>query len=222
MFREKQRDITMTKQELIDFESEVAEYFEKAMIRGPVHLSHGNEDYLIDLFQYINGNDFVFSTWRNHYHALLHGVPKEDLMKKILDAHSISFQYPEKNFFTSAIVGGIIPIAVGTALGVKLKGDNRMVFCFIGDMAASSGTGYEGIKYSVFNELPIRFIIENNSLSTNTPSALSWGLKDDWDKRSIEAGFNWLTPEEKDKYISYFEYKREKFPHQGIGKFIYF
>src|ERR1039458_4488180 len=105
--REKQKEVKITKEELINFESSISELFENGKICGPVHLSHNNEDYLIDLFQYVNKEDWVFSTWRNHYHALLHDIPYDMLMKKILDGNSISFQCPEHNFYTSAIVSGI-------------------------------------------------------------------------------------------------------------------
>ena len=58
MFREKQRAINITKNDLIKFESEVASNFENGKIRGAVHLSNNNEDELINIFQYINKTAF--------------------------------------------------------------------------------------------------------------------------------------------------------------------
>jgi TPP-dependent pyruvate/acetoin dehydrogenase alpha subunit len=222
MYRiEKQKNVTYTVEQLRKFESDVAEIFQQGKIRGPVHLSYGNEDYLIKLFEHVNPNDWVFSTWRNHYHALLHGVPEEYLRKRILEGHSISFQSPDNNFFTSAIVNGIIPIAVGTALGLKWNQSRQMVWCFVGDMAAESGVFYEAVKYSIRNALPIHFVVEDNTLSTNTPTQESWGT-------IAEIGFcseieNYLksNPSISD-YISYFKYKREKYPHQGTGIWVNF
>jgi pyruvate dehydrogenase E1 component alpha subunit len=216
MFREKQREISWTVEQLRAFESTVAETFESAAIHGPVHLSYGNEEYLIDLFQYIHEQDWVFSTWRNHYHALLHGVPAEYLMERINAGHSIGFQAPENHFLTSAIVNGIVPIAVGTALGLKWGSSNRMVWCFVGDMAGESGVFYEAVKYSVRNELPIHFVVENNGLSTNTPTQEAWGMKNP--KGVVLA----LDSSIEHKYVSYFNYTREKYPHQGTGTWIHF
>jgi len=216
MFREKQRNITWTVEQLREFESKVGDVFEKAEIHGPVHLSYGNEPYLIDLFQYINAEDWVFSTWRNHYHALLHGVPPDYLMERILAGHSISFQAPDNHFLTSAIVNGIIPIAVGTALGLKWNLSGRMVWCFVGDMASESGAFYEAVKYSARNELPIHFVVEDNGLSTNTPTQEAWGMKK---QKAVTLG---IQQEVAEKYISYFKYERTKYPHQGIGKWINF
>lgn len=216
MFRKPQRKIQWTLEQLREFEQKVGNEFEAAKIRGPVHLSHGNEETLIDLFQYVNEKDWVFSTWRNHYHALLHGVSPELLMEKVLAGNSIGFQAPEKKFFTSAIVGGIIPIAVGTALGLKWNNSKEMVWCFVGDMTAESGTFYEAVKYSIRNELPIHFVIEDNGLSTNTPTQEAWGTKN---QNAVSIGIHpWVAG----RYVTYYNYRRDKFPHQGIGKWISF
>jgi len=216
MFREKQKDVPWTIEALRSFESNVADIFESGQIHGPVHLSYGNEDYLIDLFQYIHPNDWVCSTWRNHYHALLHGVPKEKLMETILAGHSISFQSPEHHFYTSAIVNGVLPIAVGNALGLKWRGSSEMVWCFVGDMAAESGVFYEAVKYSIRNTLPIHFVIEDNGLSTASPTQETWGMDNITDVGLL------LKDELRSRYISYYKYNRDKYPHVGIGKWIHF
>lgn len=207
----------ITKQELIDFESNVAKLWEEGKIKAPVHFSFGNEDYLIEYFSRISLDDWVFTTWRNHYHSLLHGVSKEELLKSILAGNSISFQSPKHHIYTSAIVGGILPIAVGTALGLKYNRSNHKVWCFIGDMAAESGTFYEALKYSIRNNLPIHFVIEDNKLSTNTPTQEAWGIEGD-------NAVSWYIDDGHitDKWVTRFEYKREKYPHVGIGKFIHF
>jgi pyruvate dehydrogenase E1 component alpha subunit len=62
---------------LIDFEKTIVDHWEGGRIRGPVHLSGGNEKHLIEIFKRISKNDWVFSTWRSHYHALLKGVSPE-------------------------------------------------------------------------------------------------------------------------------------------------
>ena len=70
----KVRDISVTEQELIDFESKVRDSYEAGKISGPIHLAKNNEKELIEIFQYISEDDWVFVPWRNHYHAILHGV----------------------------------------------------------------------------------------------------------------------------------------------------
>ena len=81
-----------------------------------------------------------------------------------------------KNFLSSSIVNGTIPIAVGVAIALK-KDKKEKVWCFLGDMAGESGVFYEAYKYSINFDLPITFVIEDNNLSTNSPTNIVWGRK---------------------------------------------
>ena len=118
---EKQKKVTTTKEELIYFETVVKQRYENCVILAPVHLSKDNEDELIEIFQYVHPDDWVFSAWRNHYHALLHGMNKQELMKDILSGRSMATSSNVNKFYSSAIVGGIIPIALGAAMALKNK-----------------------------------------------------------------------------------------------------
>lgn len=203
----------MTKEELIRFEDEMADIYATGKIRAHMHLSGGNEDYLIGIFKDVAPDDWVFSTWRSHYHALLHGVPAELVKEEIVRGNSITMCFPEYRFFSSAIVGGIIPIAVGTALAIKKKGEKRHVWCFVGDMTAESGIFYENVKYAAFHDLPITFVVEDNSLAISTPTDTAWGYDKDAKKPdylAIDRG-----------NVRYYKYERTR-PHVGIGKWIDF
>src|SRR5258706_15007986 len=90
----------ITKGQLIAFENSVAAAFESRKIRGPIHLAGGNEDQLIEIFKRIKRTDWVLSTWRSHYHALLHGIPEELVMKEILAGHSMQLHFPQYRFMT--------------------------------------------------------------------------------------------------------------------------
>src|SRR3990167_8771486 len=160
----------MTKQELIDFERDIANEFEAGHIKAPIHLHGGNEEALIEIFKDITPESYCFSTHRSHYHALLKGVPPELVKSEILAGHSISLQFPEYHFFTSAIVGGIIPIA----LGVAMSGQTSWVF--VGDMAAATGIAYECRRYAGHNAIPLHFVREENGYSVDTPlEVFKWG-----------------------------------------------
>ena len=87
------------KEELIHFEDDIISHWEKGEIKGPIHLSNGNEEQLIEVFKKISPTDWVFSTWRSHYHALLHGVKPRKLKEKILDGKSITIVDKESNFY---------------------------------------------------------------------------------------------------------------------------
>jgi pyruvate dehydrogenase E1 component alpha subunit len=210
------RNVNISKEQLINFEKEIIEVFESGKIKAPVHLSGNNEDALIEIFQYVDSNDWVFSTWRSHYHGLLHGVPFDWMKKEILAGRSITLCNPDYKFYTSAIVGGIIPQAVGVALGLKLEQKtNEKVWCFIGDMAYKTGIFHEAYNYAINNDLPIQFVVEDNGLSTNTPTLESWGIKNE------EKNSEYNVVENIKEKILYYRYKRI-FPHQGSGKWITF
>jgi TPP-dependent pyruvate/acetoin dehydrogenase alpha subunit len=158
----------LAKEELAAFEKEIACLWEQAKIRAPIHLAGGNEEPLINIFKNIQPEDYVFSTHRSHLHALLKGVPKDDVRRSILAGRSISLCFPEHRFYTSAIVAGGLPIACGVAM------DGHRVWCFIGDCAAQTGMFSECTRYAERNHLPITFIIEDNGMSVATPTLAVW------------------------------------------------
>jgi pyruvate dehydrogenase E1 component alpha subunit len=154
----------MKAEELIRFEEDIAHEWESGHIHAPVHLQGGNEKQLINIFKDIFPDDWVFSTHRSHYHALLKGVPKDEVKKEILDGHSISLNFPRYHFYTSAIVGGNLPIATGVALA------GHRVWCFCGDMASNTGIFWDCLRFSQLHRLPITFVIEDNGYSVQTPT----------------------------------------------------
>jgi len=165
------------KQELIDFEKDIANCFNNAKIRSPIHLHGNNEKQLINIFKDIKSNDWVFSSWRSHYHCLLKGVPKQILKEDILKGKSINLIYPEYKIYTSAIVGGIIPIALGTALGLKKNNTNEKVYLFLGEMTSETGAAHEAHKYATSFDLPIVFILEINHKSVCTDTLKTWNME---------------------------------------------
>ena len=199
------REVQYTVEDLIKYEKMIADHWEAGRIKGPVHLSGGNEVELIEIGKRIKTTDWVFSTWRSHYHALIKGVPSEWLEEEILAGRSITIVNQEHKFYSSAIVGAIIPIATGVALANKRDGKDDKVWCFIGDMAFETGGFYEMHKYAQRYDLPIRFVVEDNGVSTNTPTEETW---------------NGIKREVPDNVIWY-NYKKE-WPHYGTGKWVIF
>ena len=199
----------MNKKELISFEEEIASLFNEGKIRAPVHLYQGNEDKIIEIFKKINKNDWIFCSWRSHYQCLLKGVPQEKLKKEILNGKSISLCFPDYKIYSSAIVGGNLPTAVGVALSLKRKNSSEKVYSFIGDMTSETGIAHECIKYSRNKKLPIHFIIEDNKKSVCTDTRSAWSQK----KLSYE--------NVSDEYVTYYKYDLE-YPHAGAGKRVQF
>ena len=198
----------LTKEQLVDFETDIANCFNNAMIKAPVHLYDGNEEQMINIFKNVEPEDWIFCSWRSHYQCLLKGVPQEQLKQDILDGKSITLCYPEYNVYSSAIVTGNIPIATGVALDIKRKGGTNHVWCFVGDMTSETGTFFENWKYAVTHDLPITYVIENNGKSVCTETHKVWNTDE-------------LYFAKETRKIIYYEYQT-KYPHAGAGARIQF
>jgi len=198
----------MTPAELIAFETEIAGLFNAGHIRAPVHLSDGNAAQLIEIFREVQPQDWVCCTWRSHYHCLLKGVPPERLRAEIMAGRSIALCFPEYRIVSSAIAGGILPIAVGLAMGEKRKQSLARVWCFIGDMVSESGIANECWKYGSRHMLNMGFVIENNGLSVCTPTAQVWGM---------------VSPAMTDGALVMKSYcYHSRYPHAGAGERVQF
>jgi len=198
-----------TKNFLISFEENLAKEFNAGKIPHPVHFANGNEDQLIEIFKDIQPIDWVFGSWRMHYHALLKGVPSEDLRNAVHRGESMSLKFPSHKVYGSAIVGGSVPIALGVALSIKredLRSNAGHVWCFVGDMTAETGIFHECHKYAELNDLPITFVVEDNHISVCTDTAEVWGGMSSYPKSSFVRRY---------KYES-------KYPHAGAGKRVEF
>lgn len=199
----------MNSEDLIRFEEDIAATFNAGKIRAPIHLSFGNEQELIDIFQNsVAKSDWVLGSWRMHYQCLLKGVPPETLKAEIVAGRSIALCFPEYRVVSSGIVGGILPIALGVAKGIKLRGDGEWVHCFMGDMTAECGIAYEVVKYAANFDLPITFYLEDNCLGVCTPTREAWGLQR-------------LTLASKPN-VRVYSYEQDKYPHAGAGKRVEF
>jgi pyruvate dehydrogenase E1 component alpha subunit len=195
----------MTAAQLIAFEEDIAAEFNAAKIRAPIHLYYGNEESIIKVFQQVRPQDWVLCSWRSHYQCLLKGVDPVRLKNEIMAGRSISLCFPEHRIFSSAIVGGVVPIAAGIALGIKRSGEDARVFCFMGEMTAETGIAHESIKYCRNHCLPVTWVIEDNGKSVCTDTKSAWGLKQHW----------WESGPPSPDVISY-TYET-KYPHAGAG-----
>ena len=199
----------LSKQDLISFEDSVCDSFKNKEIRAPVHLYWGNEEKMIEIFEQIRPQDWVFCSWRSHYQCLLKGVPPDQLLADIKKGRSIALNYPAHRIFSSAIVAGNIPIATGMALAIKRLGLDERVFCFVGDMTSETGCFSENYNYSQRHQLPIVWIVEDNGKSVCTDTRKTWNTT----HLKVESD---LPPN-----VIYYKYET-KYPHAGTGERIQF
>ena len=169
-----------------------------------IHLCLGQEQVPEALHRFLRPEDFVFSTHRSHGHYLAKGGSEQRLLDEIEGRESgvnggfsgsQSFCDTSINFHSTAVVGGLVGVATGAALGLKLKGSKAIVACCIGDAATEQGIFWESLNFAALHELPIIYVCENNGLSVHSPLRLrqSTPLKD-----RVEAfGIPWFTGPER-------------------------
>ena len=196
----------MTKDELIEFEAKIAELWEAGELPYLIHLSGGNEDQLIKIFEEVKDGDWIFSTHRNHYHALLAGIERSRLLRLICQGDSMFVYDRSRNFLTSAILSGHCGIAAGVAWALKAEGSPNKVWCFLGDGAQDEGHIWEAAQFVVNHDLPCVFVIEDNDRAVETSKQdrhplMGTGRQAQLDIRT------------KGRYIAYIP----TYPHAGSG-----
>ncbi len=200
------------KEDIVAFEQEIAAIFATGVIRAPIHLRAGREDYLVQIFKdhHIGDEDYVFGFWDSHELALLKGVPRQDLKQAILDGKSISLCFPQHKVLCSGIVGSLMGTAAGVAWSLKTQSKKGRVFLFCGDMSAETGIFHEAVKYVYNFDLPATFVVCDNGVSVMTNTRETWGAQEPWFKDT-----------KYEKKIIYFKYTNG-YPHSGLGKLIKF
>lgn len=164
----------MTAADLIAFENRIRAHWQAGELPCLLHLCGGNEQQLIDIFSNIAPHDWVLSGHRNHYHALLKGIPPDVLETSILRGDSMFTFSAEHRFLSSAILAGLCGTANGLAWAIRESGEesnDTCVWCFVGDGAEEEGHFYEAVLFAEAHDLPVRFIIEDNDRQVDTTKA---------------------------------------------------
>lgn len=209
----------ITKENLIQFELGLVEDWKAGKVRVPMHLSGGNEDWLINIFHKIKPEDWVVSTHRNHYHYLLKGGDADALRREILGeggalcggrSGSMHTTDIPRRFISSCLVGCGAPVAVGLALGIQLARGNNHVWCFVGDGAVDQGMFYEAVCFSEGKGLPVTFVIEDNDRSVES-SKVERGMWPSSTRLAIETSARVI-------HIPF----RPTYPHVADGTFVSF
>ncbi len=163
------------------FEEKIVELYPAQEMKCPVHLCIGQEAIAAGVCLNLRREDYVFSNHRGHGHCLAKGMPMKPMMAELYGritgcsrgkGGSMHLVDTTRSIHgTSAIVGGGIPMAVGTALASSLKKDNKVSVVFFGDGAYDEGVFYESFNFAALKKLPVVFVCENNFYATNSPQS---------------------------------------------------
>ena len=69
----------------------------------------------------------------------------------------------------TGVVGGNVPIALGSALAARLRGDDSVTVVFFGDGAVQAGHFNETVNLATLWGLPLVLVCENNGFAEFTP-----------------------------------------------------
>jgi pyruvate dehydrogenase E1 component alpha subunit len=150
----------------------------EAKVRGPLHLSTGQEAVAAGVCANLGNTDYITSTHRGHGHTLAKGASMERMMCELFgratgfnggkggSMHIADFSVGMLG--ANGVVAAGIPIAVGAAHAIKIGNEKRIVACFFGDGAVNRGPFLEGLNWAKVHELPLLFVCEDNRWSATT------------------------------------------------------
>ena len=159
---------------------------DSAKVRGPLHLSIGQEAVAAGVCAHLSREDLLTSTHRGHGHTLAKGGDMPRMMAELFgraggsnggkggSMHIADFSVGMLG--ANGVVTAGLPIACGAAQALKLLGRPHLVACFFGDGAANRGPFLESLNWAAVYRLPVLFVCEDNRYSATTAtSGLSAG-----------------------------------------------
>jgi acetoin:2,6-dichlorophenolindophenol oxidoreductase subunit alpha len=157
-----------------------------ALVKGPLHLSTGQEAVAAGVCAHLRTADCLTSTHRGHGHTLAKGADPTRMMMELFgraggycggkggSMHIADFSVGMLG--ANGVVAAGIPIAVGAAQSLKLRGVDAIAVSFFGDGAINRGPFAEGLNWAASFRLPMLFVCEDNQWSATTKtSAMSAG-----------------------------------------------
>lgn len=158
------------------FEERVLDGFSHGLILGTTHTAIGQEADAVGVLTCSRSGDVVVSNHRGHGHFLAYGGPMRALAAEMMGRRSGvcrgrggSQHLHWQDFYSSGILGGTVPLAVGMALAERERGRNAIVIAFLGDGTFGEGAVYESLNLAALWKLPVVFVVENNRYAQSTP-----------------------------------------------------
>jgi dihydrolipoamide dehydrogenase len=161
------------------FEERAQEQYTKAKIGGYCHLNIGEEATVVGGILALKANDWIFTSYREHGHAIARGVDPKAVMAELFGKETGTshgrggsmhlVDYSRRFMGGYGIVGGHLPLAVGGAWAVKYQKQKDVVFCMFGDGATNIGAFHESLNMAKVFDLPVVWFCVNNRYGMGTP-----------------------------------------------------
>ncbi len=170
-------------------ETALENLYKQGKVVGGVYFGLGQEACSCASAYALRKDDWLAPMIRNQGSLLVRGfAPRDMMMQYMAKADSPTggrdgtshFGDIEKRNIVSPIsmLGDLVPVMAGVALGARLQGRNIAVMTYIGDGGQSTGVTYEGINFAAVQDLGLVLIIESNHWGYSTPSELQFRVKD--------------------------------------------
>lgn len=160
------------------FEQASAQQYSEGKIGGFLHLYPGEEAVAVGVLRAADPGDYVVSTYREHVHALVRGIPAREVMAELFGRSTGCsggyggsmhlFDIGRRFLGGYAIVGETFPVAIGAGYWLRMREQSEAVVCFFGDGAANQGTFHESLNMAALWKLPVLFVCENNRYQIGT------------------------------------------------------
>ncbi len=160
------------------FEEKAGEAYAQGQIGGFCHLYIGQEAVAVGSIAALRDDDYLFTSYREHAHALARGTTPRAVMAELFGKEtgcskgmggSMHLFDAERGFLGGhAIVGSHIPIAAGAGFAVKARGTDQVAVCYFGEAAVNIGAFHETLNMAALWQLPTIFICENNRYGMGT------------------------------------------------------
>lgn len=160
-------------------EERIAErYAAEQEMRCPMHLCIGQEAIAVGVCSALRTDDLVFSNHRAHGHYLAKGGDLPAMIAELYgrstgccggrggSMHLIDLDVGFMG--ATPIVGGTVPLAVGSAWATQLKGKDQVSVIFLGDGCMEEGVVHESLNFAALHRLPVLFVCEDNDFSVYT------------------------------------------------------
>ena len=174
------------------FEERTQEQYTKAKIGGYCHLNIGEEATVVGGIYPLQKSDYIFTSYREHGHAIARGVDPKAVMAELFGKESGTshgrggsmhmFDANLRFMGGYGIVGGHLPLASGAGWAVRYKKEKDVVFCMFGDGATNIGAFHESLNFSKVFKLPVVWYCINNRYGMGTPVELASAVKDIYKK----------------------------------------
>jgi TPP-dependent pyruvate/acetoin dehydrogenase alpha subunit len=170
-------------------EAALENLYKQGKVVGGVYFGLGQEACSCASAYALRKEDWLAPMIRNQGSLLVRGFSARDIMMQYMakagsptrgrDASSHFGDIYERNVAAPiSMLGDLIGVMAGVALGARYQGRNIACMTYIGDGGQSTGIFHESLNFAAVQKLGLVLIVENNLWGYSTPAERQFAIKD--------------------------------------------